>query len=208
VGWGQPLARRLTPFKGGCISLCKKKLQPVINKIHKDNDGRLIKVDCTLSNTNFTLINVYCPNDHTERKSFLENLVHQVPQGHYVILGGDFNCVENPALDKIGGRDRVGASSRPLLQRVTAKADLKDVFRSLNPDTKSCTYFCHSAGVQSRLDRFYISNKLCTQVTRSRHIAVPRCDHRGCGFNIRLSITSRGRGYWKCNVSVLHDSTF
>jgi hypothetical protein len=37
---------------------------------------------------------------------------------------------------------------------------------------------------------------------------VPRCDHRGCGFNIRLLLTSRGRGYWKCNVSILHDPHF
>jgi hypothetical protein len=34
---------------------------------------------------------------------------------------------------------------------------------------------------------------------------VPRCDHRGCGFNIRMSVKNRGRGYWKCNVSVLQD---
>jgi exonuclease III len=151
---GSAFGTKAHTIQGGLHFSLQKQLQPVINKIHKDNDGRLIKVDCTLSNTKFTLINVYCPNDHTERKSFLENLVHQVPHGHYVILGGDFNCVDNPALDKIGGRDRVGASSRPLLQRITAKADLKDVFRSLNPDTKSCTYFSHSAGVQSRLDRF------------------------------------------------------
>jgi hypothetical protein len=45
-------------------------------------------------------------------------------------------------------------------------------------------------------------------VTRARHIAVPRCDHRGCGFNARILISSRGRGYWKCNVSVLHDPYF
>lgn len=119
--------------------------------------------------------------------------------------GGDFNFVENPVLDKIEGRDRVGASSRTPLALITTNSQLKDVFRSLNPNTKSCTYFSHSSNVQSRLDRFYISNNLCTQVTRLRHIAVPRCDHRGCGFNIRMSVKNRGRGYWKCNVSVLQD---
>jgi hypothetical protein len=82
------------------------------------------------------------------------------------------------------------------------------VFRALNPDSKSYTYFSHSPNVQSRLDRFYISDKLRTPATRSRHIAVPRCDHRGCGFNVRLLISSRGRSYWKCNVSVLHDPHF
>jgi exonuclease III len=82
-------------------------------------------VDCTFLYRNFTLINVYCPNHHAERKVFLENLLTRVKQDNYVILGGDFNCVENPILDKTGGRDRNGASSRPVLQRITLKADLK-----------------------------------------------------------------------------------
>jgi hypothetical protein len=111
-------------------------------------------------------------------------------------------------LDKTGGRERTGASSRPLLQNIQSQANLKDVFRTLNPDSRSFTFFSHSANVHSRLDRFYISDLLKSKVTRSRHIAVPRCDHRGCGFNIRLLITSRGRGYWKCNVSILHDPHF
>jgi hypothetical protein len=88
---------------------------------------------------------------------------------------------------------------------ITIKADLKDVFRALNPNFRSFTYFSHSANVHSRLDRFYVSDKLRTQVTRARHIAVPRCDHRGCGFNVKILNSSRGRGYWKCNVSVLQD---
>jgi hypothetical protein len=37
---------------------------------------------------------------------------------------------------------------------------------------------------------------------------VPRCDHRGCGFNFRISNISRGKGYWKCNVAVLKDPHF
>jgi exonuclease III len=112
----------------GVAFLFSKRLQPVVGKIYKDNDGRIFKLDCSLSDIKFTLINVYCPNDHIERKTFLENLTHHVPQGHYVVLGGDFNFVENPALDKAGGRDRNGASSRPLLQNIKIKAELKRRF--------------------------------------------------------------------------------
>jgi exonuclease III len=192
----------------GVAFLFSKRLQPVIGNIYQDNDGRVFKLECALADIKLTLINVYCPNDHVERKIFLENLTHHIPKGHYVVLGGDFNFVENPALDKTGGRDRNGASSRPLLQNILIKSELRDIFRSLNPDTRSFTYFSHSAQVQSRLDRFYVSDKLRSQVTRTRHIAVPRCDHRGCGFNARILLSSRGRGYWKCNVSVLKDPYF
>lgn len=54
----------------GVAFLFSKRLQPTIDKIHQDNDGRLFKIDCTLSGIKFTFLNVYCPNNHTERKVF------------------------------------------------------------------------------------------------------------------------------------------
>jgi endonuclease/exonuclease/phosphatase (EEP) superfamily protein YafD len=61
--------------------LFAKKLQPTINKVYSDNEGRLMTVDCTFLDRNFTLINVYCPNHRAQRKVFLENLRTRVKQG-------------------------------------------------------------------------------------------------------------------------------
>lgn len=82
--------------------LFSKRLKPIIKNPVKDVDGRLFKLDCIISNIEFTLVNVYCPNDHTERITFLQNLSHYTQGGHFLVLGEDFNFVENPLLDKRG----------------------------------------------------------------------------------------------------------
>lgn len=143
-----------------------KKNEPIINSVYSDNESRALNDNrLHLSKyRSFTLINIYDPNYHTDRKVFLEDVFTRITQSNHTILGGNFNCVKNPLLDKSGGRDRVGASSRPVLQLIKVKADLKDIFRSLNPQTKSFIYFSGSAGVHSKLDRFYVSSKICSQV--------------------------------------------
>jgi hypothetical protein len=45
-------------------------------------------------------------------------------------------------------------------------------------------------------------------IKQVRHIVIPRCDHKGCTFSLDIIDSNRGRGFWKCNVSVLEDVHF
>ncbi len=44
--------------------------------------------------------NVYTPNKSSDRILFFDNLKNKIPNNHNVILGGNFNCYENPELDR------------------------------------------------------------------------------------------------------------
>ena len=51
---------------------------------------------------NFLLVNIYAPNDRAERELFFFGLDVMQQSSTHVILAGDFNCVQHPALDRLG----------------------------------------------------------------------------------------------------------
>ena len=64
-------------------------------KKYSDENGRLLIVDLLISNTIYTIVNVYCPAKNNEEKQvkFFENTLKELNDFdlNYVIMGGDFN---------------------------------------------------------------------------------------------------------------------
>jgi len=66
-----------------------------------DHEGRLLVVDIKFGDLDARIINVYAPNNHRERRLFFQSVeTHINTTQHAVIIAGDFNCVENTALDR------------------------------------------------------------------------------------------------------------
>ena len=140
---------------------------------------------------------IYSPNDETERKKFLGTLPSYLHGNKRIIMGGDYNFVENISLDKIGSNPTFGD---------TGVFHLIDCFRQKHPNVKEYTW--HSNTVHCRLDRFYVDNELITWVENIYHSPCTLSDHdfvelifKDVDFNRR----AYGPGYWKCNVSLLKD---
>lgn len=64
-----------------------------VDKYFLDLDGRLVYVDIYLLNVQYRIINVYAPNDESERCIFFDELYPICITQRTNILGGDFNCV-------------------------------------------------------------------------------------------------------------------
>lgn len=66
-----------------------------INEIIKDNEGRLIALNCIVENKTFLKMNVYCPTkDNQEGQlTFLETIKNTINDfsDSNIIIGGDFN---------------------------------------------------------------------------------------------------------------------
>ena len=125
--------------KGVCM-LFKKGFEYKILSTHSDGTGRLLLVNIEVNGVNCTLCNVYCPNNVTERVTFLSQItsfVHKYAlskQNLYIF--GYFNCVES-AVDRVCGvLDRSSAK----LTEIKKELNLVDVGRSCNPNLKDCTY--------------------------------------------------------------------
>ena len=80
--------------------------------IHLSDDGRVIVVEIEAGERNFLLINVYAPTEKKNKDAFYERLsrcIRNVDKldSYALIIGGDFNCV-NDALFDTGAYDRGG----------------------------------------------------------------------------------------------------
>ena len=66
-----------------------------------DCAGRLISINFDLEEHNILLTNIYTPQTDTERRTFFASLPEFLTDHN--IIAGDFNCITDPRLDKLGG---------------------------------------------------------------------------------------------------------
>jgi hypothetical protein len=76
----------------------------IIKNKFSDPLDRFTRVDYVWQEETFSSICVYAPASPTERKRFLSNVLMPYLQAHPLqekcFIGGDFNFVENPGLDR------------------------------------------------------------------------------------------------------------
>ena len=143
------------PDSKGVGIFINKSCDANVVKFHHDVEGRLIYVDID-KGLNFRLLNIYAPNDPLSRKQFFKDLIYVFNTNRTILLGGDFNCVANTSLDKIGGNLQAGTIGWKELSNVNSTRNLVDIFRHLHPNTLSTTW--KSNEVACRLDKFYFQH--------------------------------------------------
>ena len=187
--------------------IISNKISYIIDYFKFDCDGRFIILDVTVNGNKIRLINVYAPNNPCGRVTFLKSIATYLVTNRSLILGGDFNCVCNLKLDKIGGnldREQLGAS---ILKEWVSDFSITDTYRFLFPDSVAVSWR-NSTGVGSRLDRFYISSSLTESMSSSGILPCSFSDHDYVYVKLRdLEGIDFGPGYWKCNNSIF-DSAF
>ena len=128
------------------------------------------------------------------------------PKLSSTVLGGDFNCIEDANLDKIGCNPCNRLSGSTQLKRLKEAFDLEDPFRHLYKNELSYTWQNNSTGIKTRIDRFYIDNALCGKVSDIKHLNLNISDHRAVLLEFRENPNSSiclGDGVWKLNNSLL-----
>ena len=91
------------PESSGVAILIKQNLNIETHTISKDEEGRIISLTLTFENQNFQIINIYGPMKNSEKHTFYKERHKYITQEDNMILGGDFNMVEDLLLDRQGG---------------------------------------------------------------------------------------------------------
>ena len=83
------------------------------------------------------IINTYAPNTDSERRLFFTILEDFISHDCENIIGGDFNCVSDPRLDKFGGNPNVRQSSSLFLDSINARHGLSDIWRERHKNERN-----------------------------------------------------------------------
>jgi exonuclease III len=108
---GQIFYSHGTSRSRGTAILIQRHLVDKVIEVSKDTDGRFVIIVIE-----YTLINIYAPTqlDENEQIMFLHTLRDELVLHEYenIILGGDFNIVLNPCMDKKGGNININRNAR------------------------------------------------------------------------------------------------
>jgi hypothetical protein len=181
--------------------LVKETLPLKISHIKTSGKGQYIILDAVINEKKFKFVNIYFPHTNKERISLIDELRPILPTDATIIMAGDFNFVENPKLDKQGGKPAQAVSTRKIFSQLTQEIDVVDLFRHKHPEEKEITSF----KLQTRIDRIYVDKTMGGLTTQVSHVINTFADHRAVTATFKIPI-SIGLGYWKCNTSILEDN--
>ena len=134
------------------VGICIFNTKIDCGKFNRDLDGRVLTLDIDIGQYAFRIINVYFPHKRTENRTFPTELDKYMTTNRTIIMGGDFNNIEN-RLDQTGGDDNRRISKTMTDFKTTY--GLKDAYRKLYTNGRTTTHT--QIDVHARLDRFYIS---------------------------------------------------
>ena len=218
--WDLEWKRGLTYYSHGTNDSCgvavliSPELDISASLLHKDEDGRFSALKFTTANkAEYVICNVYAPTRDKVQKQleFLIYLKESIAKLDPVnlIIGGDFNTVFDPKLDKQGGdlSKCVNSYTEELVAFMEAQ-DLIDAIRLQNPEKKIFTRMQRSPPVLSRIDHWLVSSHVINNMKEAKAFPGIKSDHSLIFLNITNIMSNRGRGFWKFNSSLLHDTEY
>ena len=173
--------------------------------IRKDGGGRILTAEIRCDSFVFQVINVYAfPSSYPKQKreGFFKQIYNFANINLTKILCGDFNCVENPTLDRHPAKNSTNTESKQLTEFVQI-CKMFDCATQLQ-QTKH-TFFSEISN--SRIDRIYASNDVNVVSVRvsPNHFS----DHNALIAQVDIPLqASRGKGYWKNNVTCYENEAF
>ena len=113
-----------------------------ILNIHSSEDSRIQLVNLKVDDQTMTIINVYAPNNVSERKTFFSKIQKWIEKfafnENHIIIGGDSNFTENN-MDRCMCNDIKDTSSITYKNLIDTR-NLHDVWRQMHPNRTQFTY--------------------------------------------------------------------
>lgn len=185
-----------------------------------DPNGRYIiwRLNATLygRKLHLLLLSVYAPNDGPGRRRLFSSLVQHPNLADLalddltVIMGGDFNCISDPNIDRIAtvSADSLsGTIGSDELAALCSHLSIMDAYRHYFPLERRHTWMSPGASVATRIDKIFVSDDLLP-ISSPSFCSAPFSDHLGPTVSIRWDAVDRGKSYWKLNCKYLRYNSF
>ena len=195
---------------GGVCILMKKQIPYRVVKTARDVNGRI--VGCELENMDdpckrFSLCNIYGPNKDCPQ-FFVDMLTLTSDLSSEIAYVGDFNLVLDTEKDRKGSNFNYW-NSHAILREAMNELFLVDTWRDRNNDTELYSWMrAKPKFTASRIDFSLMTQCLANNVGNIMYLPGIYSDHMALFLNIDILQTTRGRGYWKFNNSLLQRLDF
>lgn len=178
------------------------------SEVVSDPNGRYVIVSGDLYDNQVVLVSVYAPN--WDNPDFFTKLFSKLPDlnSYQLILGGDLNCVLNTVLDRSSPKPAILSQSSKTINSFLEGYGMTDIWRFLNPSSKTFSFFSPVHHTYSRIDYFIIDNKLIPQVKSSLYESIIISDHAPVILELALSGYGRISHVWSMNALLLSDGYF
>ncbi len=183
----------------GVLILVNRKLNLTIEHLGSDEKGRFVFVRCKIYNNRLALVSIYGPNetDSAFLTQISKTLLEEIDCP--LVVGGDFNAVINPALDKSQSDTTANPSSK-LLNKFITELNLIDLhFTSL---------FFLIDKTFSRIDYIFLSPSLISSNSSISILPILLSDHSAVLCSVPLSDVKAKSPRWRFNISLLSNQSF
>lgn len=198
------------------VAILKGKFKGKILKTNIHSFGRWVILVLGLDGNIFILGNVYGHNNKTDNQSLLQNFKEEISRmlvvfpSDELILGGDWNTINDPLLDCLPPR-RVGQHYFSDIENLCLHFNCCDEWRKRNPSQFKFTWSSKDGFKQSRIDFWLVSEELRTKVKEIDMIPSILTDHKFIFVKICFNVLSERPfkfNYWKLNNSLLDNGQF
>ena len=189
----------------GTAILIHKRIQFASSGAISDPQGRYVIVPGRILQTPVILVNLYAPN--WDDVGFVQQLVCKLPDlnYHFLILGGDFNCVIDPNLNRSNPKVHTLSKMASTFSRFFDHAACVDPWRFLNPQCKTFSFYSNVHHSYSRIDYFFIDKKLMGCLEKVEYGAIVESDHAPILMDLFFNHNYTGRPQWRFNSTLLSD---
>ena len=193
--------------RGVAIALSGKFSESQVLNVQSDKDGRMIAIQLLVATQKVKIINLYAPNE--DNPLFFAEYLQQccTPEDDLTYLMGDLNVVLNPQIDKKGGVTSP-SKSREIINTFLENEDWIDTWRAFHGTDFQFTWKGGKPLVMTRLDYILAPLGSFTKIMKCQIVPATQSDHCLVIITLNLSPNFRGPGYWKFNVSHLHNPIF
>lgn len=208
VSWVDQLyeANFTTKARGVAI-LIRKNIPFIKSSIISDLNGRFLIVAGTLNSVPTTLVNIYAPN--FDNPDFFQKVFNMIPDisNTNVIIGGDFNCVLDPLLDKQSSKSLQKSNSCIRLNTLADNLNVVDIWRLKHPTAKDYSFFSPVHKSYSRIDYFLVDSKLLSIVETVTYHPIVVSDHAPLSMVLNIGVVA-GCNQWRFDPTLLSDEQF
>ena len=196
----------------GVAILIHGRLDYTLQRSKRDSHGRILSVEISMDDTIINLVNIYAPRSDSERRQFFQTLDSYLSTNNDNILGGDFNAISDPQLDKLGGNPEAKHYANKTLTAISSRFMLTDIWRQMNKNKRNFTWPgrnpIDNSLIRTRIDKYLISRNLPPKITTTSIQPYPHSDHDSITLSLNLTEQPCADGFWHFNNSLLQDPIF